>query len=81
MTDATPDYLTVAEIAEDLRVAPMTVYRWIHQGRIPALRLGRRTYRIPASNYLEYKRTLHADAASRAGHTTEPIPGQTEIPA
>jgi len=35
-------YLTVAEAATLLRVAPSTVRRWIRQGDIPAYRLGPR---------------------------------------
>jgi excisionase family DNA binding protein len=36
------DYLTVAEAATRLRVAPSTIRRWIRQGDLPAYRLGRR---------------------------------------
>lgn len=76
-------YVTVAEVAEDLRVAPMTVYRMIHDGKLQALRLGRRTYRIPAEEYAAYKHQLHADATARQQHATSVphIPGQTSIPA
>jgi excisionase family DNA binding protein len=35
-------YLTVAEAAALLRVAPSTIRRWIRQGDLPAYRLGRR---------------------------------------
>ena len=40
------DYLTVAEAAALLRVAPSTVRRWIRQGDVPAYRLGRRRVAI-----------------------------------
>ena len=43
-----PEYLTVAEVAELLRVTTRTVLSNIKQGRIPALRLDR-AYRVPAS--------------------------------
>jgi excisionase family DNA binding protein len=33
---------TVAEAAEALRVSPDTVYRLVHRGELPYLRLGRR---------------------------------------
>lgn len=75
------DYLTVAEIAEDLRVVPMTVYRMIHGGQLPAIRIGRRTFRIPAEAYYAYKQQLHAEATARAAGAPAHIPGQTEIPA
>lgn len=73
-------YVTVAEVAEDLRVAPMTVYRMIDKGLIIAIRLGHRTYRIPTASYQAYKEQLHAEATARAAGTPAPIPGQTEIP-
>ena len=36
------EYLTVAEAADRLRVAPSTIRRWIREGDLPAVRLGRR---------------------------------------
>jgi excisionase family DNA binding protein len=32
--------LTVQAVAEHLRLNPMTVYKWVKRGRIPAIRLG-----------------------------------------
>ena len=45
---ATPrtTFLTVAEVADMLRVSRMTVYRWVHAGEMPAVRFGR-SFRIP----------------------------------
>ncbi|MDR2348046.1 MAG: helix-turn-helix domain-containing protein [Bifidobacteriaceae bacterium] len=40
-------FLTVAEVAETLRVSDMTIYRLIAGGEIRALKVGR-SYRIPA---------------------------------
>lgn len=79
--DTTPQthYVTVAEVAEDLRITPMTVYRMISRGQITAIRIGLRTYRIPAESYADYKRQLHAAAEARAAGAPAPIPGQTEI--
>lgn len=37
---------TVSEAAEILRFSPMTLYRWIHEGKIRALKFGTRSYRI-----------------------------------
>ena len=45
MAHARPSYLTVAEVAEQLRVSNMTVYRLINAGDLPAVRVGR-SYRI-----------------------------------
>ena len=42
MSAVDEDYLTVAEAATLLRVAPSTIRRWIRQGDVPAYRIGRR---------------------------------------
>ncbi|WP_062299000.1 MULTISPECIES: helix-turn-helix domain-containing protein [Demequina] len=39
-------FLTVAEVAEMVRVSRMTVYRWVHSGELPAVRFGR-SFRVP----------------------------------
>lgn len=41
-----PRFLTVAEVAEFMRVSKMTVYRMVHNGDIPAVRVGR-SFRVP----------------------------------
>ncbi|MEQ1736277.1 MAG: helix-turn-helix domain-containing protein [Rhodoglobus sp.] len=41
-------FLTVAEVAEMMRVSNMTVYRLVQSGKLPAVRFGR-SYRIPES--------------------------------
>ncbi len=41
-----PRFLTVAEVAAELRVSTMTVYRLIHSGEMQAVRVGR-SYRVP----------------------------------
>ena len=42
MSDAAarPRFLTVAEVADEMRVSRMTVYRLVHSGEIPAVRVG-----------------------------------------
>jgi excisionase family DNA binding protein len=52
------DYLTVPEIAADLRVSKMTVYRLVHDGDLEAIRVGR-SIRVPRESYTEYKRRAH----------------------
>jgi excisionase family DNA binding protein len=42
MSAVDEEYLTVAEAATLLRVAPSTIRRWIRQGDVPAHRIGRR---------------------------------------
>ena len=44
-------FLTVAEVAEMMRVSTMTVYRLVHSGELPAVRFGR-SFRIPESAVL-----------------------------
>ena len=41
-------FLTVAEVADMMRVSRMTVYRLVHSGELPAIRFGR-SFRVPAS--------------------------------
>jgi len=41
-------FLTVAEVADMMRVSTMTVYRMVHAGDLPAIRFGR-SFRIPES--------------------------------
>lgn len=81
-TTAEPEYLTVVEVAQDLRISKMTVYRMIKDGELFAIQL-KRSLRILAEPYREYKRQLHAAALARADKagTPAPIPGQTTIPA
>lgn len=45
-------FLTVAEVAELMRVSKMTVYRLVHAGELPAVRFGR-SYRVPESAVTE----------------------------
>ncbi len=40
--------MTVAEVADLMRVSKMTVYRMIHSGEIPAVRVGK-SFRVPQS--------------------------------
>ncbi|PXA70388.1 helix-turn-helix domain-containing protein [Cryobacterium arcticum] len=39
-------FLTVAEVADLMRVSRMTVYRLVHAGELPAVRFGR-SFRVP----------------------------------
>ncbi|MFB7251073.1 helix-turn-helix domain-containing protein [Microbacterium sp. NPDC056234] len=54
-------FLTVAEVAEIMRVSKMTVYRLVHSGELPAIRFGR-SYRVPESAVAEALRRPIADA-------------------
>ena len=48
MTSDAPrmQFLTVAEVADVMRVSKMTVYRLVHSGELPAVRVGK-SYRVP----------------------------------
>ena len=40
--DQLPDLLTVREVAELLRVSPLTIKRWGKRGKLPAIRINSR---------------------------------------
>ncbi|MEU3743237.1 helix-turn-helix domain-containing protein [Streptomyces sp. NPDC032198] len=46
-------FLTVAEVASVMRVSKMTVYRLVHSGHLPAIRVGR-SFRVPEQAVHEY---------------------------
>ena len=48
-------FLTVAEVASVMRVSKMTVYRLVHSGELPAVRVGR-SFRVPEDAVNEYLR-------------------------
>ena len=40
MTDPLPDLLTIRDVAALCRVTPGTVWKWVREGRLPAVRMG-----------------------------------------
>jgi excisionase family DNA binding protein len=54
-------FLTVAEVAELMRVSKMTVYRLVHNGELPAVRVGR-SFRVPEDAVDAYLRGSYFDA-------------------
>jgi len=44
---------TITEVAEALRVSKMTIYRLVHSGELPAMRIGR-SIRVPSANLRTY---------------------------
>lgn len=46
-------FLTVAEVATVMRVSKMTVYRLVHSGELPAVRVGR-SFRVPEDEVNTY---------------------------
>jgi excisionase family DNA binding protein len=55
-------FLTVAEVATIMRVSKMTVYRLVHAGELPAVRVGR-SFRVPEEAVHEYLRQSFVDTA------------------
>jgi excisionase family DNA binding protein len=55
-------FTTVAEVASLMRVSKMTVYRLIHSGELPAVRVGR-SFRVPESAVHDYLKTAFIDTA------------------
>lgn len=54
-------FFTVAEVARQLRVSNMTVYRLIKSGQLPAVRVGR-GYRIRDDDVRKYLDERYMDA-------------------
>ncbi|MFC9787341.1 helix-turn-helix domain-containing protein [Rhodococcus sp. NPDC127528] len=54
-------FLTVAEVATLMRVSKMTVYRLVHSGELPAVRVGR-SFRVHAKAVHDYLETSYFDA-------------------
>lgn len=57
------EYLTVAEAAALLRVAPSTVRRWIREGDLPAYRLGRRRVGLRRHDLSQLVQPVRAEEA------------------
>jgi excisionase family DNA binding protein len=54
-------FLTVAEVAAVMRVSKMTVYRMVHSGDLPAVRVGR-SFRVPEKAVHDYLRAAFIEA-------------------
>lgn len=55
-------FLTVAEVAAMMRVSKMTVYRLVHHGELPAVRVGR-SFRVPEKAVHDYLRGAFIETA------------------
>jgi excisionase family DNA binding protein len=55
-------FLTVAEVAEVMRVSKMTVYRLVHSGDLNAVRVGR-SFRVPEHAVHTYLREAFQESA------------------
>lgn len=59
-------FMTVAEVAEVMRVSKMTVYRLVHSGELPAVRFGR-SYRVPENAVEDFLRSAGLGEISGTG--------------
>lgn len=55
-------FLTVAEVAAVMRVSKMTVYRLVHNGDLPAVRVGR-SFRVSEKAVQDYLRESYFETA------------------
>ncbi len=53
-------FLTVAEVAKMMRVSKMTVYRLVHAGELPAVRVGR-SFRVAEKDVHSYLESAYYD--------------------
>jgi excisionase family DNA binding protein len=67
----TETLLTAAEVADQLRVSTMTIYRLIRSGELPAVRVGR-NYRVRRSELDAYLESQVVDPADLDGVVGEP---------
>ena len=58
-------FLTVMEVANLMRVSKMTVYRLLHSGELPGLRVGR-SFRVPADALETYLRSAVTETSRSA---------------
>ena len=55
-------FMTVAEVAAIMRVSKMTVYRLVHAGELPAVRVGR-SFRVPEDAVHHYLKQSYMGTA------------------
>ncbi len=68
-------FLTVAEVAEVLKLNQQTVRNWIDQGSLPALRVGRRV-RIKRSDFDRILEESYSGSTTPAGVDQAPAAGR-----
>lgn len=58
------ELLTLTQVEKWVQVSPKSIYRWIEAGKIPVVKFGERTYRIPARAVIaQLKAAGYAQAA------------------
>ena len=56
-----PDLLTVREVAELLRVSPLTLKRWGKRGKLPAIRINSRGDRRHKKEQVQWRLGINPD--------------------
>ena len=69
------EFLTVAEVAQTLKLNQQTIRNWIDQGSLPALRIGRRV-RIRRS---DFERLIEAGATQAGSARAQPGPSAEDF--
>jgi excisionase family DNA binding protein len=69
-------FLTVAEIAEQLKLNPQTIRNWIDRGSLPAVRVGPRQVRVRESDLDAF---LNQGATPRAEESAPMAPPEQEL--
>lgn len=70
-----PGFMKVEEVAHIMRVSKMTVYRLIHSGELPAVRVGR-SFRVAEKSVEEYLQEALVET-SYAEKVNAPLPPAT----
>ena len=65
------EFVTVAEAATLLRVAPSTVRRWIREGDVPAYRLGQRRIGLRRGDLVSLITPVHAEQERTSAESEE----------
>ena len=74
-----PTFLTVAEVAAQMRVSKMTVYRLVHAGELEAVRVGR-SFRVPEKRRRGVPGQVVLPGRLRVSLTPAGVPGLAATP-
>lgn len=56
-TENFPEMMTIQEVATLLNVTYHTVFKWIQNGELHAVRVGPKVWRVPSVSYVEFLKT------------------------
>jgi len=76
--DSNDEYLTVPEVAREMRYSERTVRNWINEGRLPAIQPNGREYRV-ARKHLDALKTRVGAAAQPAPAESTPLESETSL--